>query len=378
MSVETDYDCAIIGGGVAGLALAILLAQENRKVILFEKESYPFNKVCGEYISNESVRFIGKLGLDLSIHDLPRIDSLCLSSVSGIAVKRKLSFGGIGFSRYHLDNLMYQAALDCGVEVQTKTKVQNVRFEGERFSLSFADTQITAKTVCGAYGKNSNIDVQLNRTIRADGEKNLFIAVKHHIKLPSYDRTQVEMHNFPGGYCGLSAIEDDKVNMSYITKAEYLRKCDNKISELERRVLSANPFLKKIIAEATFELEKPLVISHLHFGMKTAVASHILMLGDAAGNIAPLSGNGISMALHSALIAHQVIGTFLAQQTSRTAMEASYRTEYRKAFSARIRYARMIHQTFGKPLLNDLSFYFLRIFPFLIDYTQAKIHGREF
>ena len=274
--------------------------------------------------------------------------------------------------------MLYQAAVNCGVEIKTNTKAQQVSFAGDHFLISFADQQITAKTVGGAYGKNSNIDVQLNRAIRADGDHNLFIAVKHHIKLPSYDRTQVEMHNFPGGYCGLSAIEDGKVNMSYITKAVQLRNCGNKIPELEKRVLSANPYLKKIIAEATFALDKPLVISHLHFGMKTPVDAHILMLGDAAGNIAPLSGNGISMALRSAGIAHHAINTFLTQQTSRAAMEAGYRAEHRKAFSGRVRHARMVHQTFGKPFLNDLSFYVLRLFPFLIDYTQSKIHGSEF
>jgi flavin-dependent dehydrogenase len=378
MSKATDYDCAVIGGGVAGLALAILLARDKRKVILFEKEQYPFHKVCGEYISNESVRFIGKLGVDLSIQDLPRIDALLLSSVSGIAVKRDLSIGGIGLSRYRLDHFLVQSAINCAVDVQAKTRVQEVRFDGEQFLLSFSEGQITAKTVAGAYGKNSNIDAQLNRRLTNNGEKNLYIAVKHHIKLPSYDRTQVEMHNFPGGYCGLSAIEENKVNMSYIARASQLRSGANKISELETLVLSANPFLKRILAEATFAFAKPLVISRLQFGLKSAVDSHILMLGDAAGNIAPLSGNGISMGLRSAAIAHQEIGAFLAQQISRTAMEANYRAAYRKAFSARIRYARMVQQTFGKPFLNDLSFHFLRRFPFLIDYTQSKIHGSEF
>ncbi len=374
---EIDYDCAIIGGGVAGLALAILLAKEDKKVILFEKENYPFHKVCGEYISNESVKFINKLGVDLSTFDLPKIDSLFLSSVSGISIKRKLSIGGIGFSRYELDNLLYKKALHCGVEVKTKTKVQNVEFKDDLFHVAFGSKQVTAKTVCGAYGKNSNIDVQLNRTIRATSEKNLFIAVKHHIRT-KYDRTQVEMHNFKGGYCGLSAIEDGKVNMSYITKAENLKNCGNKIAGLEKHVLSGNPFLKKYIDEAKFELEKPLVISHLHFGLKTTVDEHILMLGDAAGNIAPLSGNGISMALRSASIAHKTVNSFLNQQISRSTMEKVYTSEYKKAFSARIRYARMVHQTFGKPLLNDLSFYFLKVFPIMIDFTQAKIHGDEF
>ena len=59
-------------------------------------------------------------------------------------------------------------------------------------------------------------------------------------------------------------------------------------------------------------------------------------------------------------------------------MESSYRAKYREAFSGRIRYARLVHQTFGKPFLNDLSFYFLRLFPFLIDYTQGKIQGTAF
>jgi menaquinone-9 beta-reductase len=378
MNQETVYDCAIIGGGVAGLSLAILLAKDGKKVILFEKENYPFHKVCGEYISNESVKFINKLGVDLSNYNLPRMDSLFLSSISGIAIKRNLSVGGVGFSRYELDNLLYQTAIVGGVEVRTKTKVQSVQFEKDQFQILFNDRQITAKTVCGAYGKNSNIDAQLNRMIRADGEKNLFVAVKHHIKADFYDRTRVEMHNFNGGYCGMSSIENGKVNLSYITKASNLRKCGGKISELEKRVLSENPFLKRYFDKAKFELEKPLVISHLHFGLKTAVDSHILMLGDAAGNIAPLSGNGMSMAFRSASIAHEVVNAFLNNQITRTAMETAFTNEYKKAFSARISYARMIHKTFGKPFFNNLSFYLLKMFPFMIDFTQTKIHGREF
>ena len=150
MNHEADYDCAIIGGGVAGLALAILLARDDKKVILFEKESYPFHKVCGEYISNESVNFIGRLGVDLSDYAATQIDSLLLSSASGISVKRNLSIGGMGLSRYKLDNLLYQKALEVGVSVRTKTKVQHIEFEKDFFQVSFGDRQITAKTVCGA------------------------------------------------------------------------------------------------------------------------------------------------------------------------------------------------------------------------------------
>lgn len=376
MKAEADYDCAIVGGGVAGLALSILLAKDGRRVILFEKEKYPFNKVCGEYISNESRKFIGKLGLDLSDYELPEIGSLFLSSVSGVSIKRRLSIGGIGFSRYRLDQILAGRAAEAGVEVRTQTKTQRIQFENDGFQVLFDDRLISAKTVVGAFGKNSNIDTQLKRTTRATGEK-LFVAVKYHIETP-YDETQVEMHNFDGGYCGMSAIEGGRVNMSYITRAQNLRACGNKIPEMEKTVLSRNPFLKKYFDDAKFLLEKPLVISHLHFGLKSAVDAHILMIGDAAGNIAPLSGNGISMALRSASIAGSLIGSFLDKKISRAEMESIFAREYKKIFSARVAAARLIHYTFGKPFLNDMSFYFLKIFPFLIDLSQKRIHGPEF
>jgi len=54
MDNDITYDAAIIGGGLAGLALSIQLSKKGYRVILFEKEQYPFHKVCGEYISMES------------------------------------------------------------------------------------------------------------------------------------------------------------------------------------------------------------------------------------------------------------------------------------------------------------------------------------
>ena len=58
MQNEQPYDVAIIGGGLAGLSLAIQCASQNVSVVLFEKETYPYHKVCGEYISLESQPFL--------------------------------------------------------------------------------------------------------------------------------------------------------------------------------------------------------------------------------------------------------------------------------------------------------------------------------
>src|SRR5690348_16043751 len=74
------YDVAVIGGGLAGLSLAIQLAKQDFNVILFERERYPFHKVCGEYISMESWCFLQHLGVPLHDMNLPIIQTLQLTA----------------------------------------------------------------------------------------------------------------------------------------------------------------------------------------------------------------------------------------------------------------------------------------------------------
>ncbi len=104
------YQCAIVGGGLAGLCLAIQLADKGISVILFEKNSYPFHKVCGEYISMESWDFLNELGLSLDDLNLPRITELGISSENGFMLNTSLPLGGFGISRYSLDNYLYEIA----------------------------------------------------------------------------------------------------------------------------------------------------------------------------------------------------------------------------------------------------------------------------
>jgi menaquinone-9 beta-reductase len=77
------YDIAVVGGGLAGLALAIQSAKAGYAVVLFEKEKYPYHKVCGEYISLESWNFIESLGVPLKDMNLPIIKQLHVTSPKG-------------------------------------------------------------------------------------------------------------------------------------------------------------------------------------------------------------------------------------------------------------------------------------------------------
>src|SRR5690606_11805864 len=126
----------------------------------FEKELYPFHKVCGEYISMESRDFLQSLGVELDKLNLPNINKLIISANNGNMLKHNLSPGGFGISRYLLDNCLSQIAVLSGVILMQNTKVNDVLFEKEIFNIITPNRQDKARVVCGSFGKRSNLDVK--------------------------------------------------------------------------------------------------------------------------------------------------------------------------------------------------------------------------
>src|SRR6476660_6146229 len=126
VSLQPKYDVAIVGGGLAGLALAIQSARAGYKTVLFEREKYPFHRVCGEYISLESWNFLENLGYPLSDLDLPVIKKLIVSAPNGKYIEHGLPLGGFGISRYKIDHEMAQIARRNGVHLLEERKVTDV------------------------------------------------------------------------------------------------------------------------------------------------------------------------------------------------------------------------------------------------------------
>ena len=158
-----SYDVALVGGGLAGLSLSILLAKANYRVALFEKEKYPFHKVCGEYISFESWNFLEELGVPLSDWNLPVIRRLIVSSPNGKYLEQDLPLGGFGISRYKLDSTLAEIAKANGVELFEENKVSDIVKEGSSFNIKNSTGNNSAKIVCGSFGKRSNLDVKWKR-----------------------------------------------------------------------------------------------------------------------------------------------------------------------------------------------------------------------
>ncbi len=378
MNAETTYDIAIVGGGLAGLSAAIQLSEKHYRVILFEKEQYPFHRVCGEYISMESFGFLEKLGLPLSEMNLPMIRKLIVTAPSGFALKQELPLGGFGISRFTLDEKLKDIALQSGVTVMEYCKVEDVTFGDELFQISTTNGLYKSKICCGSFGKRSNIDVRWKRNFvtQPPNKLNNYIGIKYHIET-DFPLDTITLHNFSNGYCGISAIENNKYCLCYLTTAANLKASDNSIDQLEKNILSQNPELQKIFSTAK-KTVGPTTISQISFQQKSIVENHILMMGDAAGMITPLCGNGMSMALHGSKIAAENIILFLNQKISRTAMEKKYAAEWKQLFGKRLKTGRFIQSLFGKPSITNLFVKTASKFPSLTRWLIKQTHGQPF
>jgi flavin-dependent dehydrogenase len=379
MSNKLIYDCAVVGGGLAGLSAAILLAEKNYSVILFEKEIYPFHKVCGEYISLESQPFLEGLGIRVNDLNLPLIKKLVVSAPNGILLEQALTPGGFGISRFTLDEMLCKIAIKKGVTVMENCKVNDVLFSDDRFGISTTQGSYAAKACCGSFGKRSNLDVKWSRPFsqQASRKLNQFVGIKYHIKT-DFPPDTIALHNFKNGYCGISKIEDDRYCLCYLTHAGNLTKSDQQITLMEKNILSINPHLKKIIENAEFLYPEPLTISQVSFLKKSQVENHVLMLGDAAGLITPLCGNGMSMAMHSAKIGALVTDDFLSGKTARLTMEKKYAAAWKKQFARRLWFGRMIQYFFGKPATTNLFIAIMKKFPSLTRWLIKQTHGDPF
>jgi menaquinone-9 beta-reductase len=379
MTDQFKYDACIIGGGLAGLALSIQLSKAGYTVALFEKEQYPFHKVCGEYISLESSDFLESLGLPLTDMQLPIINQLIVTAPNGNQLQQALPLGGFGISRYKLDAALKEIALKNSVTLFENCKVTDVLFSNEAFQLKTAKGEFTSPVCCGSFGKRSNLDLKWNRPFATQkpNKLNNYIGVKYHIKT-NFPANTIALHNFENGYCGISKIEEDKYCLCYLTNAGNLKTSNNSIETMEKNILQKNPHLQHIFENSEILYESPVTISQISFNKKTQVEDHVLLMGDAAGMITPLCGNGMSMALHGSKIAAGHIHGFLSGKITRSKMESAYTDQWRSTFSKRLQTGRWIQSMFGKAWVTNFFIAVMKKMPALTRALIKQTHGESF
>jgi flavin-dependent dehydrogenase len=223
------------------------------------------------------------------------------------------------------------------------------------------------------------MDVKLRRTFTSSSRDALdnFVGIKHHLRVPFPDDL-IALHNFEGGYCGVVRVEDGRTCACYLTTAAVLKSHGGDIAAVEQHVLRRNPALNRIFSSAENLYAAPLAISQISFQQKEAVLDGVLMVGDTAGLITPLCGNGMSMAFRSAKLAYQCCSHFLEGNVSRERMEEMYRSEWKRLFSRRLMAGRAVQSRFGSSGTTTAFLRLMKALPFLQSPLVRATHGRAF
>lgn len=362
-------DLIIAGGGLAGLTAGIVARRAGYSVVLVERKRYPFHKVCGEYISNEARALVSWLGVPFEEWKLPEIQRFGLSSPTRRPFEATLPLGGFGVSRYRLDEfLANRFCLEGGILLE-ETKATDVQSGFEGFTITTTHSQhpmISGRVCLGAFGRNKPEFAQKS-------EKSLntspYVGVKYHL-VGDFERNKIELHHFPGGYCGISKVEEDKLCLCYLLQARYAVQFKGDFQQIESELLSQNPQLGYYLKE--FKKITPAVTtSGIHFRPRPLHQNGMIFLGDSAGMIPPLAGNGMAMAMHSAVMAVELAGNALENKR----LTQDYSQRWHAQFSTRLRMGRTLQSLMEKPNLVSATISAFRLFPSLFSLTARQTHG---
>jgi flavin-dependent dehydrogenase len=370
------WDVAVIGGGVAGSAAAALLAQHGVRVIAFEKGGFPRQKVCGEFLSPDGAGVLQRMGVwpQIQRHNPPPIHSLRLTAEGGEA-RGKLPVPGWGVSRWLLDDALWQYAQRMGATARDRSTVQHVEGNPRRgFSLavrqaSGASTLIQSRVILCASGRQGQPWAQ-RRTAEGGGRRR-FVGVKAHFRGVPLDG-HVELHTTRHGYCGLAEVSGDVSNLCCWVETKAFRHAGGTPDRFLASALGQNPRLRARLHLAE-RCGAPWVgTSYADRPTVRPVEAGIWNIGDCAAMVAPLTGDGMGMALRTAELAATITRMSLHRELTWEQASREYTRQWRREFLPRLRWGRYLEGVLLRPRTAGLACLALHWMPSLADMLYRR------
>jgi len=343
-----SYEAIVIGGGLAGCSAARQLAQRGYSVCLLEQTTYPRHKLCGEFLSPESQASFRRLGVLATVAEAgaQSINRVRLSDASGRSTEHALPDTAWGLSRYRLDALLFRTACAAGAEGRPDTRATDVRGTLDRgFVVKTTAGPVRGDIVLGAYGRRSRLDRTFGRPFLETASP--YVAFKAHFEGPSVPAS-IEVHSAPGGYCGVSPIEARKANVCWIGRVDTLKSAGG-TAESMLSVLRENPALNARLRGLTRISDRFEAVSQVPLMSKAQIVDDVCMIGDAAGMIAPLCGDGMAMALEAADLIVPLAAGLIDDRLPPDVFRDRYQCAWQKTFDRRMQMGRWIHAAAFRP-----------------------------
>jgi flavin-dependent dehydrogenase len=374
--MPTDYDVLIVGGGPAGSTAALRLARAGFTSCLVEKETFPRETVCGEFLSHEVIEQLERLGL------MDEFLALAPSSVGTFRLCRKLEegivvnlpFRAFGMSRGVFDAFLLGAAERAGATILQPAEVEGIVREGQHFSVHLRQERsrrsITAGKVIGAYGRRSLLDKGRPFTSR----RSSLNGFKCHLPLqavPSLEKGVIALLTIDGLYCGMNSVERGMVNVCWLERKprEGSRPRDRLRQLLD---LPMGGEGKRFLDLRAIRLQGT---GNIYFGRKELIVNGVFMVGDAAGVVAPLAGDGIGMALEGARMLAEVLERQRREGLDDRRCEVLYRRRFHRTFDRRTNVARVLQSVLLHGLTRRVGYEIVGKFPPLLQTLIRATRG---
>ena len=367
-----DAEFLIVGAGPAGATLAAALAERGREVVALDRDTFPRNKVCGEFLSPEVEDCLRRLGCLERFHELSpsTMTRARLTSASGRTLHLDLPATAYGLTRRSLDAFLVDEARHRGAVVREGVDVRSLEKVNGGVRATWPGGQLRASRVILAHGRRSRLDRRLNRPYFS--RRSPYVAFKQHFRLrddasdalPSLRHT-VELHIFEGGYCGVSFAEDQIVNVCTMLHEDLVKGREiwdvlgRGAAPLAHRLRSLRPVDDELLA-----------IAQIPLALKERGRDGLLFVGDAASMIAPLAGDGQAMAIESAL---SLASLLLSSRDDD--LESLWRRRWRRRYEARIRLGRLLQEAMIRPAVTEPALIALNHMPRVTDALVRLTRG---
>jgi menaquinone-9 beta-reductase len=353
----------IVGGGVAGCAAAIALSRKGRCVTLIEREPTPRHKVCGEFLSGEALEDLHALGIDVAALGAVPIDFVRLAAARR-AAEAPLPFPAASLTRKTLDTALIAEAMVAGVRVIRGRSVQSltrttmgtwqVRLDGGAIR--------QAPTAFLATGK---LDLRGHSRPK---DPHRWVAFKMYYRLAPSQAAELarasELMLYPGGYGGIQPVEGGIANLCWVVQQRYFARAGNRWEGHLARMMEACPHLAMRLAGAEQLLAKPIAVTHIPYGyIRRTSEDGLYSIGDQAAVIPSFTGDGISVALHTARCA---VAAYLAGEPA-----PIFQANLRSALRAQMRLAEFAADGLNNALARAVLPFCLRVWPGVMRVTAT-------
>lgn len=359
-------DAIVVGAGPAGAIAALVMARAGARVLIVDRATFPRDKLCGDTINPGAVRFLADQGFD--DHELAARPRLRGMRVSGPSISVRCAYdaprAGIAIRRRDFDSWLLEAAVKAGARFEPATVVRRLLVD-DRSGLvrgvvlarqgAPGEVRMPAFMVIGADGRRSMLARQLGLHVPARIRRWAFGTYATGVA----GMTDLgEMHIRPDAYCGLAPLGDDLVNVCVVTTPAPGVRAP---LDVVRRVVARDRELADRLSRACFE--GPVrVLGPLAADVRAVGVPGVLLAGDAAGFIDPMTGDGIHLAMQGARLAATEALRAIESGAFAEAVARLDRAR-RLQFGAKLRFDRLLRRLVQVPQLVGLASVAARVSP---------------